>query len=301
MIFEKESKVFCMGYNVDLIREVYSKNKDYINLSNDKHIKRKAKRLELGYKRIIKNDDYIEYPFWSVIHELKTHDFLKGLTQLKVSNDEKLGPDFRDENTAYECVIVTFGKKGSETYNNLTKIHTEVYTGTIPRKDIIFRVTNAIDNKRVQYNYHRKQKAIDIKTPYVLMIDLSLLSSCKMQLYEDFKEMLLPLVGAGEEIYIYNKIKEKITGKDYQYYRVLKKRNTSEVEMNIFSRPDFSFISGIIFSSSQFLKEYNKTNTILMVNPLANNPLDLNLFKGMKAWQYFETKFEYGEYRCDIL
>jgi len=76
----------------------------------------------------------------------------------------------------FECTVSSFGKPGTTGFEKLSEIEYGVVTNH-PRIELALRVTASIESKREQYKMHLSKRYIDSETPYVLVIDLSLLSS----------------------------------------------------------------------------------------------------------------------------
>jgi hypothetical protein len=280
-----------VGYNKDLFNTTLKSYSQYIQDCTDINIRRKLKRLNNTFKEIVSTNDWKKYGFHGILHELKTHEFLSRFHSVISCDDSKIGPDYKQNGTAFECVSITFGAEGTEVYNKLSGERTGVGYDTLPRKDLIFRVTSAIDSKKQQYIKHLENGAINAADPYIMVVDMSLIYCQHSQLFNNFWEMLLPTMGVGEQYIRIDKSTLQTIDSDYVRYDLLQKPNKAEINMALFRREDFNFLSGILFTSAPLPDKYTSDNVIFMDNPWTKNKLNYGIYAGLKAWLYdFETE-----------
>lgn len=275
-----------MGYNADLFDKTFKIYSQYTQDSTDINIRRKQIRLKKSYLEVVTTNDWKNYEFRSILHELKTHELLRCYQSVHSTNDSKPGPDFRQNGTPFECVSVTFGERGTKIYNKLSGESEGVGFDTLPRKDLIFRVTSSIDSKKRQYMQHIQCGSILESDAYVIVVDLSLIYSQHTQLFNNFWEMLLPTMGVGEQYIRIDKTTLQTIESDYVRYDLLQKTNQAGINMALFRRPDYAFLSGILFTSAPLPEKYTPENVIFMDNPWANNKLSYGIYAGLKAWLY---------------
>jgi hypothetical protein len=285
-----------MSYNEELFKKVYRKYYEFCENSPDKNLRRKLTKLKTSYLEVKKNCEWITNSFWSVIHEIKTYIFISGFGNVKIQNDDYPGPDFHQFENKFECVIASFGKTQVENFQR-NGINSNVSVTTLPRTKLHLRITNAVKEKKKQYYRNIKNGVINTNDPFILAIDISMLSAEYRILDENrFGELLLVTIGAGEMQIVIDKNTMQKSRIDYKRYDVIKKTNNSEVEVAIFLKDDYKFISAILFTSAELKTSYNRDNCIFMINPNANNKFDIKNYPNMKYWELDKDTMDYKFY-----
>lgn len=82
-------------------------------------------------------------------------------------------------------------------------------------------------------------------------------------------------------------INVKTGAKNYSHRNLINKTNGEEVGVNYFIDPNFSFISGVIFSNKTVLNHPDKIgdDCIFVNNPLAINPVNKKIVSLFDNWE----------------
>lgn len=285
-----------------VLQKTYNKYSKYIEQSDDLNLKAKLNYFKASYEKAQKTNNYFDYEFRAILHEIKTHEFLSMIgNNISTSDDtnHEEGPDFLHKGAWFECVIATLGDLGSRFYKKSISIHqnkyNKVHSTTLPQTDVMLRVTTAIGNKKKQYKKHLEDGVIKSNDKYVMVIDITLLFEIYPLIHRiDFKDMLLPLLGIGPITLFLDKENLEYVGQDYERYDSIKKLNKTDIDVNIFQRPEYSFISAILFTRTiNTIDSYSIQNSIFMLNPLANVTLNEEDYTGCNAWKEIDGKYKF--------
>lgn len=279
-----------MGRNKEMFKETFTNTIQYIDSVDERNFKMKRKKLVSGYNSLIEQDDWKYFDFRSVLHEIKTHRFLSKFGMVESLSDNKAGPDFLFDGAMFECTVSSFGKPGTPSFEKLSEIEYGVASNH-PRIELALRVTASIESKREQYKMHLSKRYIDSETPYVLVIDLSLLSANFPFMDNEF-DLLLVTLGIGEEQIFINSETGKQVGNDYKRYKTIKNKNGADVNVELFLRPEYEFISGIMFCNAPPSVNYSD-NVTIMTNFNAKNTFDFTKFTNINIWNYNSKTKEY--------
>jgi hypothetical protein len=274
-----------------LFSESFKKYSSYLEQSHDLDLQSKLDQFKKSYEATNLEKNYFDYRYRSILHEIKTHEFLYKINNhLTTSNDKKSqkGPDYLQNNTWFECVIASIGEPNSKFYNESIDLFNRegVYSATLPRFDLMIRVTAAIKSKKEQYDRHLKDNIIEPNNPYVIVLDMSLIYEIYQPAYNDFKELLLPTLGIGNRYIKIDPKKSNIIESDYIRHDYIINKNGAKIDVNIFKRPEYSFISAILFTRAKCPPEaYDDKNSVFMLNPDAHNPFNTGAYPNLKGWR----------------
>lgn len=194
------------------------------------------------------------------------------------------GPDFIVKDIGYvECVAPTKGdniKPDSVPELYVAKRPEEVRVLDVPVDKIILRITQAIKNKAlIQYENWKSKKWFDLKTPFVIAIN-----TADLEYPEDNN---MPYVIKALFGFQFMQINIRTGDKNYSHRDLINKSNGETVNVNCFIDPNFSFISGIIFSNKTVLNHPNNIgdDCIFVNNPLAINPVNKKIMSLFGSWK----------------
>jgi len=300
------NEIFMMSYynlefNKDKFRDyyygVYSNIENYVKKTKDSKILEAFGKMSIGYEQLIESLEWKITNFHSFMHEIKTFKLFSDTLKLKtfIREDNNAGPDFLiNENIHVECIISTFGSLEKPETHRLSEPIFGVYDPVPQKNKLLPRVTSSIKEKIEKFEGY--SKVINTNEPYVIFVGLSLLGTV-YNFGENFDDLLLPLLDVGDRIVYLNKKTLKYSHYDFIRNNSLRKTSGKEIPIGYFLMEELSFISAIIFTDSQFKDFYTKDNTAIFLNPLAKNPLDPKIFKGLKI--YGVTKNDSQGYSYD--
>lgn len=251
---------------------------------NDKEKKYRKDKLLNVYKKMLDNN-YIDYKYFDIAHEIKSLQFLSQYPNLSIANDRKskAGCDFSIYNTYYiECVSCS---SGNESKNGLDKFRgTGIFDYGKKENIILTRLSQALQEKRNFYDNHILNNSINPEQPYIIFLSMGdLIYGSFPGPYGFILNKLL--FGVGHTLLEFDTINNKVLGLKYDYKQNIFNHNNSPIECNYFCNEDNSCISAILFSCADLEELYTKDNTFLFINPLATNKIYAKKFNNIVYWK----------------
>ena len=201
-----------------------------------------------------------------------------------VSNNE--GPDFIIDNTIYiECIAPTKGdsdKINSVPEMTVAKSFSEMIVQNVPVDKMILRMTQCIKDKAIiQYKNWKTKKWFNKNASFIIAINTGDLGN--IQDYLGIPLIIKALFGL-QFLQINQKGK-----KSFSWRNQINKG--AGVPVDFFTNNDFDFISGIIFSDSCVINNFDNLgkDCVFVNNPFAVNPVDFNFIEKFK---YFDAKID---------
>jgi len=205
---------------------------------------------------------------------------LKNGLQILSQNE---GPDFIvDRNIYLECIAPTKGdtrKPDSVPLMHVATNPREMIAQDVPTDKMILRITQAFREKALaQYNSWKDKKWFDLKKPFVIAINTGDL--------EHVEDPNMPNVLKALFGFQFLQINIKTGATSFSYRDLLNKTNHAPVAVNIFLDSNFSFVSGVLFSSDLVLNhpENIGDDCIFVNNPFADNQVDESFIRPFKSW-----------------
>jgi len=202
----------------------------------------------------------------------------KGL-KLQSGNE---GPDFIISNIAYiECVAPT---KGDPTKNDsvpemyIAERLDEIIAQDVPVDKMILRTSQSIKEKAKKYKKWREKKWFNQNIPFIIVMNTADLD------YPEDSSM--PNVIKALFGFRFMQINLKNKKRSYSHRKKIEKLNKSPVFVNYFTNEDFSFVSGVLFSSKAVLSHPANIgdDCVFVNNPFAKYPADKNFAKLFNNW-----------------
>ena len=228
--------------------------------------------------------------YYSLTHEIKALQFLNSFGKVCVANDShhQAGCDYvLNEKYQIECVCSTAGDAGTNglaqfcVYNTLGKL---IDYG---KKEILLysRLTSSLRDKKEFYNKHIHAGTMSSSLPYIIFLGLGPLSQEMMiDLGMNGIELTGILLGKGNPTITINPETQEIVGEGYAFRPQIEKWNHQLIDSAIFCNPEYTGISGILFSSADLYEEYTNQNTWLFTNPYAINKITKKDFRNLTYW-----------------
>ena len=275
---------------------VYKECCDIIDFSEDKYIKSKKIKLDAAYNKLRETQDIELQDFYSIVHELRTYDFLKkNCITVIASNDTNAGPDFCCKELGYvECVSVTKGEG-----NNIKYIDECLSKDSNRYEAALSRITSKILDKTINYEKYLLDNTIEHNIPRIIAISTSCFANdVESSLIIDL--MLKILYGIGSEIALFrpkglletaeNKIKT------HEYDNIGYKNRETELILDYFHQEYYKKISAIILENNALTEKIEKKYFNIFINPLAETPLNpssCGKFQYFTRESYIEQKESY--------
>lgn len=271
-------------------------------INNSTYLSDKEKKHRIKNLRTAKEDDIngkvypISNRYVQLAHEIKSMDFISNFGNISVALDSqaKAGCDILLDNYyQIECVCCS---SGNSTFENKLREY-QIFDGSLvdykeKKKLLNSRLTSVIESKKEFYYSHVEKKTISSDKPYIIFISLGTLAY-DMFLGENGIEFLDILLGKGDLKYIYDNNLDKIVDATYTHEETLEKWNGAKLNCNIFQSTNYACISSIILTDANIYEKYDLHNTWMFLNPLAQVPLEMDIFLTMNYWE-----IEQGKYIC---
>lgn len=262
--------------NKKLFENVYNECIKIIKNSDNTNILKKKDRLEEAYLGLIENNDFEHEPFYSIVHELRTYDFLskKGYIMLP-SDDNKGGPDFYNDKLGYvECVSVTKGDEWNKKY-----VDEVLARNTNRYESALSRITSQIKDKTDKYASYLNKKIIEDNKPRIIAINTSIFSN---EFHHNLISVLMIKILYGNIIKFDNDTSNifKIHFYDDDKEKMLEKT----LELDYFLNEYFSNISGIILINNFIGEEITDDLFTLFLNPIAKVKLNKDYIKQIRIF-----------------
>ncbi|MCF7926321.1 MAG: hypothetical protein K9L74_01925 [Candidatus Izimaplasma sp.] len=253
--------------NKELFDDLYGIGIKIMDECTDDNLKKKKKVFDFSYEKMKLKEDVETQEFYSVLHELKTYEFLarKGFKP-KTANDDKAGPDFLCDLGYIECVITT---KGSSSNKDLVE---KQLSGDINRyKAILPRILGKLRDKNCKTNEYINNLIIDEVQPVFICIHPGYF------IFEYNSDLNIDLImnalyGASNRLLRINYKQENI--KDYDFSGITKIRD-KEIKTNIFALDEYKNITGVILSNSYFREKYEDDDFLFFLNPNTTRKIDM--------------------------
>lgn len=257
-----------MSINKILFKSIYNNSLKIIEESNDKFLKNKKAKLTRSYKKLCDENNHECQEFYSVVHELRTFDFLKRKrVNVKANNDNNAGPDFYSDDFGYiECISITKGEGKNKEY-----VDDVLSRDTNRSEAILTRITSCANDKIKKIDKYLKNKTIFNDKPILLAINASIFSN---ELHSDLvlEKFLSVFYGIGNPLFVFNKNRQKSDAKTEYHESIgeIKKNFSKNIELNLFAKEEFKIISGIIVINNSIGEEINDNYFKILVNKNAH-------------------------------
>ena len=273
--------------NVDFWNE---QNAKAINVINNMKISLKEKqyrkkRMNDNLQNMISKNE-VNILYYSLLHEIKSYQFLKRLGGVKVANDceHEKGADFKFKNYHIECVSCSSGAN-KEILDHYLTLSFFDYNRCLSY--LYPRITSSLNEKSIKFKDYINDGIIKEKAPCIIFLSLgdirsNFILSNKMYGF-DFLDIL---VSKGyETLHIDENLKLKY--KDYGYRNEIFKNNNinKPIPTNFFINQNNAHISAIIITTAYFGEDYDESNTFLFLNPYAKNQIKVKDFNKMFYWK----------------
>lgn len=273
-----------MSVNKPLFDELYVECKNIIQLSNDKNIKSKETKLDFAYKKLCEEENAELQEFYSVLHELRTYDYLQKKNYIiKSQNDNNVGPDFYVEGLGYiECISITKGEEGTVSREYINKL----LAGTFNRyKSALPRISSALIDKKIKFETYLNNKIIKKDIPRVIAINTSVFSNeFHSSLIIDLAQKILYGIGCQT----INFKEKQVPGVETHTFDIIgNKNNDKQLELGYFYNDDFKNISAVIITNNSVGEVLEDKYFNVYLNFRANCPICLDNIKNIR---YFGLK-----------
>ena len=238
-----------------------------------------CERLWISYERYadthflneIRLDGKFEDRFWEM--HLGNVLIEKGFT---ISSADK-GPDFKidlDGQTVWiEAITASNGQLNLP--DSLSPFPETTEAVLIDDNKVALRLRNAIESKSKKIEEYLQKKIINDDEPIIIAINTSKIDVILAQKFIDYADMVF-----------FGKSFSYLETKDGTFQQVTKpkiyKTNGGEVSVDVFLNSDYSHISGVLLSKSNF-SHYDQvilnSDYVLIINPNTQNKISSNLFK----------------------
>ncbi|KUK77364.1 MAG: Uncharacterized protein XD93_0379 [candidate division WS6 bacterium 34_10] len=166
----------------------------------------------------------------------------------------------------------------------------------VPREQMIMRITSVIKDKYTTYKKNLNKDKTLKNNPFVIAINSGIFHSSKLSMFPLIYDVLyglgdlrLTIERSGMKV---SPGKLDITQREKIYkYKESKK---SPIAVNLFLTDKFKEISAVIFSSQLIINTPNKlgNDCLIIPNPHAKNPIDINLFPFFRSPEEVESKIK---------
>lgn len=228
--------------------------------------------------------------YYSLAHEIKALQFLSPFGNVCAADDShgRAGCDYvLNERYQIECVCSTSGNADTNglaefcVYNTLGKL---IDYG---KKEILLysRLTSSLRDKKEFYQKHITAGTMSANLPYIIFLGLGSLSQ-EMIINPEMNgiEFTGVLLGKGNPTITINSKTQEIVAQGYAFRPRIEKWNHQPIDSAIFCNPEYTGISGILFSSADLYEEYTRKNTWLFINPYAINKITKKDFRNITYW-----------------
>ncbi len=267
--------------------KIYRNCFSIIENSSDRNIKRKRERLDREYKKLCETEDYERQEFYSIVHELRLYQYIKDLgITIIAANDNNAGPDFETGIGYIECVSTTKGEPGTPARLCIDeRLNQSVnrYVSALPR------LTNSISEKLERYKYYLDSNKINKSKPRIIALCTSVFSN---EFHSDLNlDLALKILyGIDCRTMRFNKETNSfIEEADVEFHAykdfAVKPPKNAPLPLCYFYKDEFKCISGIIVNNNAITEELTKDYFCLLLNPLADIPIDKTKLECIK---YFE-------------
>jgi hypothetical protein len=213
--------------------------------------------------------------------------------------NSKGGPDFRivtDKGTIFiEAVAPKPGD--SDKPDSVPKRKMNTLEG-LPEDEILLRYCSAIQTKYDSYKRYLECGVVGSKDAYVIAVN-----GCKIeQAFIEFHvpRILKAVLPIGDMQLTIEPITKSVIDQRHKYKPAIKKQSGSEVKTDLFLNPEYSGVSGIIYSWVNYANsDPNKDHWFFIHNPLANNQIPTGFLRiGYEYYPYEkETKLRIKDWR----
>lgn len=195
-----------------------------------------------------------------------------------IIDSKDIGPDFYIKADEKFIIIEAVAPKAGEGQD---KVETppEMKVVLLNREPIVLRITNAINEKKRQYDNWLSRGIINSNWPFVIAINLRDIPMAFLE--SDPPIILRALTELGKEYFTYNVDNFELLDVGYEYEDKVAKQSGSVVEKNIFSLEKYNNISAIIFSVVDPMNRPVQLGDDFEIayNPIAKNPLENGYFR----------------------
>ena len=270
-------------------------NAKAINVINNMKIPLKEKqyrkkRMNDNLQNMISKNE-VNVLYYSLLHEIKSYQFLKRFGDIKVANDceHEKGADFKFKHYHIECVSCSSGES-KEILNHYLTLSQFDYNKCLSY--LYPRITSSLNEKSIKFKKYINDGIINEKDPCIIFlslgdIEMNFILSNKMYGF-DFLDIL---VSKGPQtLHIDENFKLKY--KDYSYRNEIFKNNdiNKPIPTNFFINQDNDHISAIIITTANFEDNYDESNTFLFLNPYATTKIKVKDFYSMFYWKMDKTR-----------
>lgn len=287
-----------MSINKPLFKKIYSECCAIIETSEDKNIKLKMDKLKSAYNELCRKQDCELQEFYSIVHELRTYQYLKILGINTVAqNDNLAGPDFNSDIGYIECVSVTKGKIGTAERQFLDAQLAGImnrYLSALPR------ITSAIFDKKKKFSDYLNKNILSSDKPLIIAVNTSIFSN---EFHSDLiiNLTLKILYGVGAQSLPYNLATNSFVEQNGFQTHIFdergKKSVDKELSLNYFALDDFRIISAIIMVNNSIGENLNNKYFNIFINPNAINCVDLQKIGNARYFDIYKADNNYLYYK----
>lgn len=287
-----------MSINKAYFEEIMNVCLDILNNLEIEDKEFRIKNIQRVYNKML-IDEEPDREFYSLMHEIKSYEFINKFGKAVLKNDEKHeeGPDIKFGNNQIECVCCSMGEILNDGYkdcsiNYLTQ-NSAIIDYNETKKYLLPRITSSLKDKEEKINNYIDKNIIEKDESTIIFIHLG-------ELNIDFFpgkygiELLEVLIGKGDLALTFDRNITKYTNAFFTEIDVIlkkKKERVITISSKFFDSKNKN-ISGILFSKANPTEKYNLENTFMFINPYAINQLQMKDFKNIIYWK-LNTRKEY--------
>lgn len=264
------------------------------NISEKEKSYRKKQLLNV-YNNMRKTNT-IDNTYYNISHEIRSLEFLSKYPNMLIAQDHlsEAGCDFKIYNNCFiECVC---SSSGDEKKNGLNQFHgTGIFDYGKKEKIILTRLTQSLKEKKEFYDKHILDGSIEKNKSYIIFLGLGNLTYGTFAGKYGFILNKI-LFGVGHDVLSIDRKTNKFIETKYSHNISINNHNGSSIDCNIFTNPDYSCVSGILFTFATLDEHYTKDNTFLFINPFAQNKIFANRFKDLIYWKSYKEVDELKYY-----
>lgn len=156
---------------------------------------------------------------------------------------------------------------------------------SVPNEKIILRYSSSIKEKFTKYTTYLRDGTIAANEPYIVAINGRRVPYSILD--DDIPNIVKTVLPFGHYSVTIDFDSNEIVDQGYTYRAEIEKANRAKVSTRLFLDPEYSGISGILFSNSDLLNRPPKLGADLLYvhNPMANNRLPVGwLPTGREYW-----------------
>lgn len=246
----------------------------------------------------------ISDPYYSLIHEIKALQFLNDFGDIRIADDShhRAGCDYvLNEKYQIECVCSTAGDANANGLAELCVYNTLGHLIDYGKKESLLysRLTSSLLDKKEFYKKHIATGTMSANLPYIIFLGLGSLSQ-EMIINPEMNgiEFTGVLLGKGKPTIRIDSETREILSQGYTFRPYIEKWNHKLIDSAIFCNPEYTGISGVLFSSADLYEEYTNQNTWLFINPYAINKITKKDFGNITYWAVDENMM-YRAYQTD--